>query len=210
MRQELERKHIKNTDSYTEFYDRQSKSPNLTHIRKTTRQKPHYKVVKTIINNKPPVCDVLDIGCQHGILELTLSSLWYNVTATDIADGYLEGSKKNTAVLNDYISYHKVSVEYTWEYFKKQFDVVVCSSVLEHVADFDIAWNNIDKLVKPNGLGVFMVPFEKSFLAEEHVRIFTEDNLFEYFPEDCHVEFVGNVPTNPASKGWFFITRVWK
>lgn len=201
MRQEISRGHCTG-EEYKKFYDAQANSAELSTMRKGSRMKPMNWAVHEVLHNTDP-CNVLDIGCQHGIIELALASLWYNVTAIDIADKYVEASKKNTEVLNEFIDYHVMSVEDIYK-LNKTFDVITCLSVLEHVKDFDVAMECILNVANEHALLLFLVPIGTSWMSEEHTRVFTKDNLKDYFPKGFEYNTI-HFSNDPYMQGWFAI-----
>ncbi len=205
MRQEIVRKHCSDTTKYKAFYDNQS-APEQSTLRRGSRMKPITWAIREVLSSKPPPCKVLDIGCLHGTIELVLASLWYDVTAIDIVETFIEESKKNTKVVNDWIQYKLLPVE---ELFKvgNTFSVILCLSVFEHVANFDVAFNAIDSVADNGTVVLAIVPINNSWLTEEHTRVFTEDNLYDYFPKDSEITKI-HFSNDPSKLGWFAIKYV--
>lgn len=201
MRQEIPRGHCKGP-KYKKFYDDQASRAELSTIRKGSRKLPMNWAVQQVLNYTDP-CTVLDIGCQHGIIELALASLWFDVTAIDVADKYVEASKKNTEVLNDFIDYHVMPVEDIYK-LNKTFDVITCLSVLEHVEDFDVAMNSMLNVANQHALLLFIVPIGRSWMSEEHTRVFTKENLKDYFPAGFTYNTI-HFSNDPYMQGWFAI-----
>ncbi len=205
MRQEIIRNHCEDNIKYRDFYINQS-NPEHSVLRRGSRMKPLHWAIKEALISKSPPCKVLDIGCLHGTIELVLASLWYDVTAIDIVETYIKESKKNTAVVNNWVKYKLLPVE---ELFKigNTFSVIFCLSVFEHVADFDIAFNAIDSVADNGTIVLATVPINNSWLTEEHTRIFTEDNLYDYFPKDSEITKI-HFSNDPSKLGWFAIKYV--
>ncbi|HUV84636.1 MAG TPA: class I SAM-dependent methyltransferase, partial [Methanosarcinales archaeon] len=129
---------------------------------------------------------VLDVGCQHGSIGLILAPLWYDIWAIDVSGRYVGEASRNTDMLNDWIQYRVLPVEKAWKLYQ-MFDVILCLSVLEHVRDFDIAWNSMLDNAYDEALILSIVPIGESWMSEEHTRIFTDDNIYEYFPKSAKV-----------------------
>ena len=206
MRHEINRKHCLSDNSYKSFYNKQSMNSDLIKMRKGSRMKPVNWAVKELINNIPPPCKVLDVGCQHGIMELVLSALWYDVVAIDVAKKYVAGSKNNTSVLNQYIRYEVLPVEQVIK-LNDVFQAVICLSVLEHVKDFDKALDSMLSVSDSGALMLFMVPIEKSWLTEEHTRVFTDENIYDYFPKESDISKI-KFSDNPNKLGWYAVKYI--
>lgn len=105
--------------------------------------------------------EVLDIGCGVGsYITDTLGYLPIKITAIDYDDNSIEYAKRHNQHKN--VEYIVASGEsYRTE---KQFDVIVCSHVLEHCLYPEVLLKNINRLLKedgklflaiPNGYGCF-------------------------------------------------------
>ena len=206
MRNEINRKHCNSDDKYKVFYDKQSLNSNLIKMRKGSRMKPITWAVREVLNSKHPPCNILDVGCQHGILELVLAAMWYDITAIDVSENYVKGAQKNTAIVNQYIKYAVLPVEKVKK-LNNTYQAVCCLSVLEHVIDFDKAFNSMLDVTDVGGLMLFVVPLEKSWLTEEHTRIFTDDNIYNYFPKESEISKI-RFSDNPNKLGWFAIKYI--
>jgi len=67
-----------------------------------------------------------------------------------------------------------------------QFDVVITSEVLEHVADLDVAIEEIMRVLKPGGYHVFTVPVDR-VLPQSRERVTTDRDEHKYlFPQIFH------------------------
>jgi len=206
MRNEIKREHCSCYKSYKAFYDNQASSPRLSKIRKSTRMKPINWAVTETLNLKKPPCKVLDVGCQHGIIELILAALWYDVTALDVSEKYIEASKGNTSIVNEYINYRLLPIERIKE-LNEKFQVVIALSVLEHVIDFDKALFSMMNAADDDALLLSIVPIGKSWLSEEHTRIFTDANICSYFPKGSEISKI-KFSDDPKMLGWFAVKYI--
>ena len=94
--------------------------------------------------------EILDIGCGGGILSELLSQKGGIVTAIDLADGPLNVAKIRQQKSKLPIDYRKIS---TTDLVKegKQYDVITCLEMLEHVPDPSIVVKECAQLCKPGG-----------------------------------------------------------
>lgn len=208
MRKEIKRNHCSTDKDYKSFYERQAKNPGLTKMRKGSRMKPINWAVREILNFKEPPCKILDVGCQHGIVELILAALWYDITSIDVAEGYIRAAKNNTGIVNQYIRYEVLPVE-KLNQLNDRFHVISCLSVLEHVKDFDAAFTSILNACDDNSMILSVVPIGKSWFTEEHVRIFTDENIYDYFPKTSEISKI-HFSKDPNKLGWFAVKYIKK
>lgn len=203
MRDEIKRRHCSSYKDYKAFYNKQALRAELSEIRKGSRMKPLNWAISETLNSKKPPCKVLDAGCQHGAIGLVLAPLWYDVTAIDVSEKYIEASKKNTSVANEYIDYRLIPIEQV-KALGKKFQVIIGLSILEHVIDFDEAFTAMLGVAGHGALILLTVPIEKSWLSEEHTRIFTDSNIYSYFPKEAEVSKI-KFSDDPKELGWFAI-----
>lgn len=123
--------------------------------------------------------DILEVGCGVGSFTKLLSgfgSLW----AIDISNEYLKKTKKEAP--------KKVKVGFgdiqkgKFFFKDKQFDTIVCLNVLEHIQDDIKALKILNKLLKPGGILILLLPTHQ-FLYNEidrlagHFRRYEKDIL---------------------------------
>ena len=94
--------------------------------------------------------EILDIGCGGGILSELLCQKGGMVTAIDLADGPLNVAKIRQQKSQLPINYRKIS---TTDLVKegKQYDVITCLEMLEHVPDPSIVVKECAQLCKSGG-----------------------------------------------------------
>lgn len=100
---------------------------------------------------------ILDIGCESSpyISECFLSK--NEVTITDLKKESLNKVKnpKFKKIILDLTKPNNLPKNY--------FNVIICADVIEHIKNQDIAFENLIKLLKPNGLLVFTSPAYSKF-----------------------------------------------
>jgi SAM-dependent methyltransferase len=83
----------------------------------------------------------------------------------------------------------KVDITNMTIYRDETFDIFICSHILEHIENDDIAMKELYRITKKNGLGLCLVPImlsldisleNKEYLETEHLR-------WKYFGQDDHV-----------------------
>lgn len=94
---------------------------------------------------------ILDIGCGGGIVSEPLARLGGNVTGVDPAEENVEAAKLHAAKSRLSIDYRATTVE-ALAGAGAQFDIVIASEVVEHVADLNLFVKLSAALVKPGGL----------------------------------------------------------
>ena len=163
-------------------------------------------IVSRIISNKfKPNSSILDVGCQAGGLSIILSMLGYNCTAFDLSKGYLDFVKQNSK--NNRVNIKTVqgfAQELDNHFSKEQFDVIVMSSVLEHLYEAKEVFNNTKNILKKNGLLIALVPIQTSFKGYDHVIFFDDSNINSYF-KNCVIDKLIFKKNNPKKLGWYTI-----
>lgn len=124
---------------------------------------------------------ILDIGCATGyLLSLFKKNRYTNLTGIDPAPECKVAAKElfdldiQSLVLSEYVS-------------KQQFDIIIFSSVLEHISDLDSNLLRANELLKDGGLLFVSVPDGNNFgkllnepfleFSLEHINYFTKGSL---------------------------------
>jgi ubiquinone/menaquinone biosynthesis C-methylase UbiE len=100
--------------------------------------------------------DVLEIGPGSGVYVPLLARLFAHVTVSDVEAAYLDAARGATppgasvAFVTDDITRSRLP--------EAAFDVVLCTEVLEHVADSPAALSGIRRVLKPGGRLVLSTP----------------------------------------------------
>lgn len=98
--------------------------------------------------------DVLDAGCGYGAVPLALDRLGARVTGVDVSRFVIE---RNRAVLPD-LRFDIIDLQTRDALPQESYDVITCFEVVEHLADFRLAINNMARALRPNGYLVLTTP----------------------------------------------------
>lgn len=147
-----------------------------------------YRIIFEVISkflNSPK--DILDVGCGAGTVALYLASKGHNVLGIDIARSAIDACNRSARLLGLNNVAFKV-MDFPREIPKQNFDFILCSEVLEHLNNDDLALEKMFKLLKPYGIAVISTPSKNAplyrlGLAEEfdrkvgHLRRYTLGEL---------------------------------
>ena len=94
---------------------------------------------------------ILDIGCGGGILAESMAKCGAEVTGIDLSEEVLRVAELHQQNNTTQVNYLLTSVEEFARDHAKEFDIVTCLELLEHVPDPISIVKAAAKLVKPNG-----------------------------------------------------------
>jgi 2-polyprenyl-6-hydroxyphenyl methylase/3-demethylubiquinone-9 3-methyltransferase len=126
---------------------------------------------------------VLDIGCGAGVLAEPLARLGGAVTGVDPAPELIAVAKAHAEEEGLEISYRAAMAE-DLVAEGAQFDVVVASEVVEHVADLNAFVASVGQLVKPGGIALFST-INRTLMAHALVIIGAE-YVLRWLPVGTH------------------------
>ncbi|HAZ10424.1 MAG TPA: hypothetical protein DCY56_04885 [Candidatus Omnitrophica bacterium] len=139
---------------------------------------------KFFIDRIPNDARVLDIGCSRGELTVDLATKASYVAAYDISEEAIKSAIKNRSRQN--INYFVG--EATNNMPQEQFDIAVCSNVLEHLEDSDVFLKKLNAIAKkvlirvPNFDNNWILGVKKDlkmeyFLDPQHRREYVVDSI---------------------------------
>ena len=144
---------------------------------------------KTIL----PYCkgDILEIGSGIGNISERFLSNGFNITLTDIRDGYcdrLRDKFKNQKTLKGVMNINLVDDDFDTKHADlfETFDTIFALNVVEHIKDDQQAIDNAKKLLRKGGNLIILVPSYQALyngfdVALEHYRRYTKPKLNELF-----------------------------
>lgn len=127
---------------------------------------------------------VLDVGCGGGILAESMAVAGANVTGIDLAEKSLRIARLHGLESGVTVNYQAISAEQLADQQPKQYDVVTCMEMLEHVPDPGSIVQACAQLVKPGGWVFFSTLNRnpKSFLF----AIIGAEYLLRLLPKGTH------------------------
>ena len=127
--------------------------------------------------------DVLDIGCGGGLLSEPMARLGATVTGVDADAGGIAAAEVHAAESGLAITY-RVGAAEDLAAEGRQFDAVVASEVIEHVADRTAFVDALAKLVRPGGV-VVITTINRT--ARSHAQaIVAAEYLLRWVPRGTH------------------------
>lgn len=132
---------------------------------------------------------VLDIGCGAGTISLYIASKGYPVLGIDISQNAIIACKKSAKAIGlKNIRFQRITFPQSVP--NEKFDYIICSEVLEHLKDDNLALKKIYLLLKNGGLAFISTPsknaplyrlgYAKNFDEKVgHIRRYTVENLIE-------------------------------
>lgn len=99
----------------------------------------------------------LDIGCGAGLQAEPLARMGAVVTAIDAAPENIEAAKAHAGAQALDITYRCRALE-DLSYENKQFNIITCLEVIEHVANHDAFLASLSSLLAPGGLAILSTP----------------------------------------------------
>lgn len=114
----------------------------------------------------PRSARILDAGCGYGLYSLTLAELGYKhidaleleaerITALHTALEELPAAKAHIKVQQDSLTH--------LPFDDNSYDVIICSDVIEHIADDISAVRELSRVLKPEGLLILSVPYNSKY-----------------------------------------------
>jgi SAM-dependent methyltransferase len=99
----------------------------------------------------------LDIGCGAGTVDFYLANKGYDVTGIDISSRAISSCQKTAKNLG-LKNTNFIEVDFPKKSLPERFDFIICSEIIEHLDDDQLAFKQINKLLKPKGLLIVTTP----------------------------------------------------
>jgi ubiquinone/menaquinone biosynthesis C-methylase UbiE len=93
--------------------------------------------------------DVLEIGCGTGLNTPHLAAVSRTILAVDFSLGMLEKARANISATN--VQFEQLDLQETWAIADASFELIVCTLVLEHIADLDHVFREAERVLRSGG-----------------------------------------------------------
>lgn len=100
----------------------------------------------------------LDVGCGAGSLVFKARKIFNEVYGIDIAPSRIKEAQKKAKEEFKNVNFDTGNVDQELNFSDKVFNAITCIAVLEHVFDPYFVVNEINRVLKPNGILVIEVP----------------------------------------------------
>lgn len=151
---------------------------------------------------------ILDVGCNTGILTKALARAGNHVLGLDIVPRKIEVARQETKRLGENIRFEVADATKDIDKLvpAQSMDLCLCTEVLEHVQGYQSAIKQIMNALKPNGLFLLTVPREGRVKHQGHINIFTERKLTEDLKTYGEVVFHEAPQSSAGLNNWFFLS----
>jgi SAM-dependent methyltransferase len=139
---------------FYEWYHRDRKLPK----RVITSKNFTYRIMLNILDRYCKSRDVLDIGSGVGTVDFYLAKKGKDVTGIEISERAFKIAEKSSKIFRLQKKVHFRRIDIFKTNIDKRYNFVVCSEVMEHLADDKKAIKIISKIVKKEGLLMLTVP----------------------------------------------------
>lgn len=157
---------------------------------RTSVNPPRFEYFQSVLNDKlslnPQELSVLDVGCGGGFLSEQFASIGCTVTGIDPSLPTLTAARAHSQISGLPINYIEGGGEHI-PFGEKQFDIVCCCDVLEHVHDLDMVMSEMARVLKPGGV-LFYDTINRTIKSKLIAIKFAQDwSLTRFMPSDVHV-----------------------
>jgi 2-polyprenyl-3-methyl-5-hydroxy-6-metoxy-1,4-benzoquinol methylase len=147
-------------------FDQQSKlRPNLAVAK---------PILKRILRAKGNA-KVLDYGCGWGLFLLSVSQDRIYTYCYDISESAMIGLENVMQLFGQAVK--RISLDENGVISTQDFDLIICSHVLEHVEDDRRLLANLTRALRPGGFLLINVPINEDRVDPKHVRSYTAEIL---------------------------------
>lgn len=126
--------------------------------------------------------NALEIGCGTGKNTEWLLKKAKNLVAADFSEEMLMKAKEKITAPN--VVFHPMDIRQKWAFENDTFDLITCSLALEHIENIGFIFQEVQRVLKPNGRFYFgeLHPFKQ--YQGSKARFDTESGVFVL---DCFV-----------------------
>jgi 2-polyprenyl-6-hydroxyphenyl methylase/3-demethylubiquinone-9 3-methyltransferase len=129
---------------------------------------------------------VLDVGCGGGLLSEQFAAIGCTVTGIDRSAATIAAARAHAQAAGAPIEYRVASGE-RLPFDARQFDVVCCCDVLEHVDDMDTVIGEISRVLKPGGIFFFDTINRTLKSRVVAIKVAQDWPVTRFMPRNVHV-----------------------
>ena len=172
------------SETAIEFDAKYEKSPQFQH---------RFEVLTTLFEQYiKPEMKVLDAGCGSGIFSIYLAIRKCTVVGVDGSEKMIELCKRNSQAKNLDISFQQAILPFgNIDSFDKQ-DVILCSSVLEYIADYERIILQFKELLSPKGILIISMPNKESWYRK------IEKYIFKFTGQPSYYQYIQHILTEKS------------
>jgi 2-polyprenyl-3-methyl-5-hydroxy-6-metoxy-1,4-benzoquinol methylase len=186
-------KHSTNHESVEAFFaaqaqDWERKCENRTYQQRRELVLEFVKAELDRIGRRPETIDVLDFGCGSGVLLTDLVELGVKAAGVDSSSAMIEQACSRLAQVDGHFQLEWLSNGSSRGAYQKQnYDIVLCTSVLEFVPDIESVVSNLCSLLRSGGLLLVSVPNRRSCLRRIEKFVHRHPHMFRGFVKFNHL-----------------------
>lgn len=145
------------------------------------------------ISQLPPKQKILEIGCGNGIGTLLIEEYFKpsELIATEYDESLVEITKKKIKGSNILVEQADAT---KFRFANDEFDAVVGLSVIHHIPNWEVALDELHRIIKPNGLliikelsidtfSTFFGKISRKFVEHPYDDMFTEKEFIDYLKQ---------------------------
>lgn len=107
---------------------------------------------------------MFDIGCGAGLVDLYFAKKGFTVTGIDISKKAIAAAKKSAKLIGLENRVEFSAIDFPNRVPLGTFDYILCSEVLEHLENDQLALEKLYQLLKKGGIAIISVPSENAVL----------------------------------------------
>jgi len=133
---------------------------------------------------------VLDLGCGSGVLSVALARNGADVTAVDLTENATKMARKNSILNKLNIKVVRSDAE-NMAFGDESFDYVMSWGVLHHTENTEKAFDEVSRILKPNGRGLIMVYHKSSifYYIKGLIWLFLKGKIFKGYNLSTVINF---------------------
>jgi ubiquinone/menaquinone biosynthesis C-methylase UbiE len=153
------------------------------HVNKHEEHKNHSaQIIHQLLDYKPEIKTMLDIGCGIGTTLLAAKELGINCVG-------VEPNPYATEYAKQHLSLDLITGYFSASVFPEQFDAIVIDMVLEHVPMIQPFMKDVFSILKPNGIVYMVVPGMNWSIMRNALRLLVKriDIVSTFGDNDVHI-----------------------